>query len=368
MTGTLAVSADGTNAIACLAASNASATGNTGGNNTASINIDSTAPTLTVPASPFVVPATALLGAQLSSYSVSVSDADDTPSLACTPPARTLLPIGDTTVSCHATDRAGNVTSSQFVVRVQPLPPPSASFASITSAGPTATVTVICNGVPGQLCDGTMTATAHEIFRRGHVISASAAAKATSRTVVVASAPLSVAVGPGVPLSIVLNAAAREVLGKLDSLPATLALPDGVTQRITFAYPFVTALPDSSWDTWTWLNEPCGFCYTEVDTAAFFGIPRGARLLPTAKVNLRCAGVGCPAPRSFGPGRRSVSLDSVFAGRRLGPGAVIELVITAPNVVGRVITWTTVAGNRPRQTVRCLPPGTRKPVVCAGAA
>lgn len=365
MTGIVMVSGDGNHAIACLAASSVSATGNTGGSNTATVNVDTTAPSLSVPASPLVVQATSLSGAYLSSYGVSVSDPDGTPSLSCTPAAPATFAIGDTTVSCQAADRAGNVSIAQFVVRVQQ-PPATASFASITSDGAAATVTIACSGGPGQVCAGTLAAHALELVRGRHVIAARAAATTTTRSVLVASLPFLVKAGASVPVSIVLNAAGRTLLAKLYSLPATLSLPNGVTQRMTFAYPLVTTLPDSSWDTWTWLNTPCSVCYTMVDTSYFFGIPGSARLLPTARVDVRCSGTGCPPARSFRPGRRSLRLDSMFSGRRLGPGVVIRFVITAPNSIGRVITWRTVVGSRPIQSVKCLVPGHRMPLGCRG--
>jgi hypothetical protein len=58
----------------------------------------------------------------------------------------------------------------------------------------------------------------------------------------------------------------------------------------------------------------------------------------------------------------------MFAGRRLGPGTVVRILITAANSVGRLVTWTMVAGAHPSPTVRCLPPGERRPVVCAAGA
>jgi hypothetical protein len=56
----------------------------------------------------------------------------------------------------------------------------------------------------------------------------------------------------------------------------------------------------------------------------------------------------------------------MFTGRKLGPGTVIRLLITAPNAVGRVVTYTTRVGNSPKRQVQCLPPEARKPAACAG--
>jgi hypothetical protein len=58
----------------------------------------------------------------------------------------------------------------------------------------------------------------------------------------------------------------------------------------------------------------------------------------------------------------------MFAGRHLAPGAAIRVLITAPNSVGRLVTWTMVAGAHPLRSVKCLPPGVRSPVACAPGA
>ena len=49
-------------------------------------------------------------------YSVSATDVvDPAPTVACTPPSGTTYAIGNTTVTCTATDRAGN-TATRFVL------------------------------------------------------------------------------------------------------------------------------------------------------------------------------------------------------------------------------------------------------------
>jgi hypothetical protein len=78
-----------------------------------------------------------------------------------------------------------------------------------------------------------------------------------------------------------------------------------------------------------------------------------------------CTGRDCPAPASFGPGKSSANLLPLFVGRRFLAGVVIKLVITAPQSVGRVITWTVQAQSAPKQSALCLPPGDAKPVSCA---
>ena len=68
-------------------------------------NNDSTPPELTVPALPVIVDATSPAGAVVT-YSVSATDVvDPAPTVACTPPSGTTFAIGNTTVTCTATDR-----------------------------------------------------------------------------------------------------------------------------------------------------------------------------------------------------------------------------------------------------------------------
>lgn len=50
--------------------------------------------------------------------------ADPAPNVVCSPPSGTTFPAGQTTVTCTATDAAGNVASSTFVVTVQDTTPP----------------------------------------------------------------------------------------------------------------------------------------------------------------------------------------------------------------------------------------------------
>ena len=89
------------------------------------------------------------------------------------------------------------------------------------------------------------------------------------------------------------------------------------------------------------------------------GAPAGAKLV------VRCDGGGCPRAR-----RRVTLVDGGarltgrFAGRRLRPGTVVELRITAPGRIGRVERLVVRRRKDPRRTVLCLPPGGAKPQRC----
>jgi WD40 repeat protein/PKD repeat protein len=74
-------------------------------------------PTLVVPP-PLTVKTTSQSGEQVK-YSVSVTDNFNDPiQLTCTPPSGSVFAVGDTTVTCTATDLAGNVATNSFVVSV----------------------------------------------------------------------------------------------------------------------------------------------------------------------------------------------------------------------------------------------------------
>jgi hypothetical protein len=91
------------------------------------INIDLTAPVLSVPAGP-VVEAAGPSGTAVS-YTVTAADGlDPTPSVSCTPASGSTFPIGVTTVGCTASDDAGNVSTASFVVTVNDVTTPGRMF------------------------------------------------------------------------------------------------------------------------------------------------------------------------------------------------------------------------------------------------
>jgi hypothetical protein len=160
LTGTVLVSSSGPHAISCTAtdAAGQSTTGAT------SVALDANRPSLALPAAPDVFVATGPAGAQVSSYPVTASDPDpgDSAAVVCSPAAPGQFPIGDTTITCTATDRAGNSTTGEFVVRVvQRLTSTSVScspstLASGKSAACTATVSDLSGVAPivpsGSVC------------------------------------------------------------------------------------------------------------------------------------------------------------------------------------------------------------------------
>jgi probable HAF family extracellular repeat protein len=79
---------------------------------------DTTPPTLKVPANIQAI-ATSSKGAVVRYSGVSATDlVDATPTVSCTPASGGIFPLGKTTVSCSATDDAGNVARASFSVSV----------------------------------------------------------------------------------------------------------------------------------------------------------------------------------------------------------------------------------------------------------
>ena len=129
----------GINTVTCKATD---AAGNTG---TATFTIevqDQTKPTVTVPAD-ITAEATGPNGATVSYIGVTASDDVDGPLTAtCSKASGTVFPIGTTTVTCSATDKAGNKGDNTFTVTVEDTTAPNLTV----SAAKTATATSAARG------------------------------------------------------------------------------------------------------------------------------------------------------------------------------------------------------------------------------
>jgi len=110
---------------------------------------DTTPPTLSLPGT-MTVNATDASGATVT-YAVTATDPDNASAnltITCTPPSGSTFPIGTTTVSCSASDSAGNSASGSFQVIVQDTFPPVLSLPgnlivnATNSAGVSVTYTV----------------------------------------------------------------------------------------------------------------------------------------------------------------------------------------------------------------------------------
>ena len=82
-----------------------------------------------------------------------------------------------------------------------------------------------------------------------------------------------------------------------------------------------------------------------------------------ATVTVRCRGTGCPfkSRRIARNARGQAVATRAFAGRRLRIGAVVQVRITKPGAIGRVVTFTVRAKKVPRPVAQCLPVGSTQP-------
>ena len=82
-----------------------------------------------------------------------------------------------------------------------------------------------------------------------------------------------------------------------------------------------------------------------------------------AAVGVRCAGKGCPFERRTvrATGKGKAKLTALFKGAKLKPGARIEIRVTAPGSVGKVVRYTIRKRKLPGVRVLCLPPGGKRP-------
>jgi large repetitive protein len=132
--------------------------GNTGSATFNVIVVDSTKPVLTLPAA-VNAEATGPGGAAVD-YNATASDIVDgavTPQ--CTPASGATFALGDTTVECSATDRAGNTTTGSFAVSVVDTTAPAISVPSVPSTeatGPNG-ATVSFDVTADDLVDGDIT-------------------------------------------------------------------------------------------------------------------------------------------------------------------------------------------------------------------
>ena len=266
-----------------------------------------------------------------------------------------------------ATDQYGDSGVPALSNKTGVIRPLAPKVSHLSASGSVATTAVTCAGPPHQTCDGSVTALTYERLRHGRVVALTASpANLPARVVkvIAAHAIFHIPTGTTTRVRIPLNRVAASLLGRFYSVPTTLAFSDNAVglAGIRFYYPVTTSAPNTNWTNWTWLNLPCGPCYTTVNMLTIHGVLAGAQ------VKLHCSGVGCPGDRVFRPRKRTLALASVFAGHRLEAGAVISISVTARGAVGRFVAYRVRAGRAPLLGVRCQPPGHRRPVACPAAA
>ena len=79
---------------------------------------------------------------------------------------------------------------------------------------------------------------------------------------------------------------------------------------------------------------------------------------------VRCKGKGCPPRMRSVRVRRGRATITALRGRKLRVGAVVEVRVTAPQMVGKVKRYTIRRGRLPSASELCLPPGARRTTRC----
>jgi Putative metal-binding motif len=112
---------------------------------------------------------------------------------------------------------------------------------------------------------------------------------------------------------------------------------------------------------------------TAVVQSAWKATSRGARVLrlrvrdapANARAQVRCLGRRCAFERRGLPvGRDGRANLRPLVRRRLRPKTTLEVRITAPNSIGKVVRYPIRRRRIPQGRTMCLPPGTRKPTRC----
>jgi RTX calcium-binding nonapeptide repeat (4 copies) len=84
----------------------------------------------------------------------------------------------------------------------------------------------------------------------------------------------------------------------------------------------------------------------------------------SANIDLRCSGRGCPFTRrshKVGGNGKPVNLTRLFKRARLRVGTRIEVRVTAPDRIGKVVRFTMRSSKLPSRRELCLPAGSSKP-------
>lgn len=149
----------GTTIVTCSATDNV---GNTGQDTFSITVVDTTPPAVTPPADQ-TVEATSAAGAAATYANATASDiVDGSVTASCTPVSGSTFPLGGTTVTCTATDNAGNTGSATFTITVVDTTPPSVSVPAnkvVEATGPggasvtfSASATDLVDGVVATTC------------------------------------------------------------------------------------------------------------------------------------------------------------------------------------------------------------------------
>ena len=234
---------------------------------------------------------------------------------------------------------------------------PQLELGPVKLAGTRATVHLSCSGTTGGECRGSI---AFRASRHGAARTTksriSQGDKRASGEVTVAGTAFTLASGKSAALTVKLNATGRRLLDRFYRLPTDLTIT-GTTiraERVTFSYPRVDAFVS-----WTWSYNGA---HTNIQQLGVTGIPHDGQ------VTVACRGGGCRASEErFTPKRgNSVTLaSSIIKAGVLTAGAKLQITISAPDSVAKVLTITTRRNNYPSVVKGCKLPGSTHPTTCA---
>jgi len=260
------------------------------------------------------------------------------------------------------------VTTSQPTPQPAPAPAPAPApvaahlvLGSVTMAGARATVHVSCSGTTGEGCGGSLVfrAAQHGTITTKHKPTKSKIARANKRKiteVTVAGTTFALPLGTSAALAVKLNAAGRRLLNKFYRVPTDLTISGttALSQPVTFAYKMVRSPV-----TWTWSYKGSQTTVEQLDVTQ---IPRGGQ------VSLLCQGHGCQSShQSFRPKHGHSLALAPSLGKRgtLTAGAKLQITISAPNSVAKVLVITTRRNNYPSVVTACELPGSTQSATCA---
>jgi hypothetical protein len=270
------------------------------------------------------------------------------------------------------TDADGIAVSRSLALTIAPAPPPTAHVRLASSIGKTATFTITCDGIVGQVCAGTITARS-QIRRSGSTIvgvTATVVKKPPRRhpkprprppvtvATTVARGTYSVPATTSANVRLTLNRAGTRVLSHFLALPTrvTFTGTSRAVISVKFAYRRVAVIVVNLW---TFSCTQSGKCHTNVQKLSITGIPRGAT------VTLLCQGGGCPFRRHLlrAHGGR-LALTLAFGQAKLQPRSRVTIKVTVPGQVGYVVVYTVRKASIPSSQTLCLDPGASAPQAC----
>jgi 6-phosphogluconolactonase (cycloisomerase 2 family) len=107
--------------------------------------------------------------------------------------------------------------------------------------------------------------------------------------------------------------------------------------------------------------------FTKVRSLTAKKLPARAKVVTTCKTKKKRLQRRCPFKSrkvSSPKAKAKLELGKPFAKRKLPVGTKIKITITAPNVIGKVFTYTVRKNAKPSSKLQCLPPGSKKPGKC----